>query len=106
MPLRCARGDLGEDVGHVRGRDRLDEQRWDRGDAVLLGPARHRRGEVVKLRGRNDRPRHRALGDEALLLALAGVVRVPFTTIDADDREQYVVTDTGPFLGGEQGPGG
>ncbi len=59
----------------------------------------------MELGGGNDRPRHRAAGDEALLLTLAGVVRVAFHAIGAHDREQHVVTDPGAFLGGQQVPG-
>src|SRR4051794_7244309 len=80
--LRLAHRDLGDHVGDVLRRDRLHEQRRDRGDAVALGPAGDHRGEVVKLRGRDDRPRQWTFGDEALLLAFAGVVR---GALDATD---------------------
>ncbi|GAA1287792.1 hypothetical protein GCM10009609_62880 [Pseudonocardia aurantiaca] len=105
-PQRLSHHDLGEDVGHVRGGDRLHEQRRDRCDAVLFGPGRHHRSEVVELRGRDDRPRHGSRGHEAFLFPLARVVRVALDSVDPDYREQHVVTDAGPLLGGEQAPRG
>jgi hypothetical protein len=56
----------------------------------------------VELRDRHDRPWHRPCGDQALLLALARVVRVAVDAMDPDDREQDVVPDAGPLLRGEQ----
>ena len=98
-----ARGrDLGEHGRHVGGRDRLHEQRGDGRGAVLLGPAGHHGGEVVELGRPDDAPRHRAAGDQALLLLLALVVRHPLIVVDAHDGQQDVVPHSRLFLGGEQ----
>jgi hypothetical protein len=100
--LRVAHRDLGQHLGHVGRRDRLHEQRRDGGHAVLLRPARHHRGEVVELRRRHDRPRHRARLHQAFLLALAGVVGVAHHPPQSHDRQQHVVAHAGPRLGVEQ----
>jgi len=56
----------------------------------------------VELRRPDDAPRHRAFGDQALLLPLAGVVRRSPVVLDPHDGQQHVVPHPCLARGGEQ----
>jgi hypothetical protein len=56
----------------------------------------------VELGGWHDRVRHRSLGDQAFLLALARVVVVSVNRVDTDDRQKHVVAHPGTLLGGQK----
>ena len=71
------RRDLGQHVRDVGGRHRLYEQGCHRRAAVLFRPSRDHLGEVMKLRRRQDAPRHRASLDSCSCARLPAAWRCP-----------------------------
>ena len=103
-PLRLALREGDEVRRHLVRRDRLHasaRRQLDRAESRLCG---HLAGEFVELRRAHEGERDLRPVVDLLLREFAGVVPVR-DAVDADDRQEDGVRDTGPPCGGEESPG-
>lgn len=89
----------------LSGRHRLRARTRGEMQRTRLRAREHLRGELVELRGSEDRRGDGGRGDQLLLGHLARVVVVG-DPVDADDGEQDDVSHAGVRGGGEEVPGG